>query len=62
MQSLTIKLKKINLIIISKFVIRTVFKVMELLLRDEMMEQTIRNNLLEQQQHGFVKFKSCVTN
>ena len=37
-------------------------KIMERLIRDEMLHHLNKNNLLSTAQHGFVSFKSCVTN
>lgn len=37
-------------------------KIMERILKKEMMSHLVNNNLISEQQHGFVQFKSCVTN
>ena len=37
-------------------------KIMERLIRDIMMKHLLDNNLISEHQHGFVKFKSCITN
>ena len=36
-------------------------KIMERLIRDIMMKHLLDNNLISEHQHGFVKFKSCIT-
>jgi hypothetical protein len=35
---------------------------MERILRDEMMVHLVKNNLIADEQHGFVNNKSCITN
>jgi hypothetical protein len=38
------------------------FKLMERILRDDLMEYFYENNLIAMQQHGFVRRRACVTN
>ena len=37
-------------------------KIMESIIRDQIMNHLVKHNLLNDSQHGFVKSKSCVTN
>ena len=37
-------------------------KVLESIIRDELMDHLVKNSLISEEQHGFVSRKNCITN